>query len=168
MPIVVDGESTDVISMKPFTNNFTRSKILVSWAKVGFCPFTRNCVRSSKVQHELGQESKNEDLEDLDMAYRASIADAEAHGLNAGIFDGWIPVVKSVDRVQDEQEQVDKLLETKGAFSASALWNVCGTCIGNVSVVLRAQSEQLAREASKQASQSQSKSQRRAKLLLLA
>ena len=129
LPIVVDGESTDDISMKPFTNNFTRSKILGSWAKVGIFPFTRNCVRSSsKVRHELGQESKNEDLEDLDVAHRALIADAEAHGLNAGIFDGWIPVVKSVDRVQDEQEQVDKLLETKGAsFSASALWNVCGT-----------------------------------------
>jgi len=77
-------------------------------------------------------------------------------------------VAKSVERVQDEQEQIDKLVDTKGAFSASALWNICGTRIGNASVVLRAQSETLTRLASQQASQSQNKSQRRAKLLLLA
>ena len=165
---VVDGKSTDDVSLKPFTRTFTRLKILGSWSKVGFCPFTRNCVASKKVRHELGQASKDQDLEDLHESYNAGVAQADGQGLNAGIFDGRIPVAKSVDREQGEQEQIDKLLETKGAFSASAHWNVCGSRIGNASVVLRAQTEFLAVEASKLASQSQNKSQRRAKLLLLA
>jgi hypothetical protein len=61
-----------------------------------------------------------------------------------------------------------KLLATKGSFSTSALWNICGTRIGNASVVLRAQTEQLAREATKVTLQAQTKSARRARLLLIA
>jgi hypothetical protein len=76
-----------------------------------------------------------------------------------------------VEREEDEEIQVQKLLATKGSFSVGALWNTCGTRIVNASVVLRsAQTAQqlLALEANKLATQSQSKSQRRAKLLLLA
>jgi len=46
------------------------------------------------------------------------------------------------------------------------LWAVCGTRIGNASVVLRAQKEQLALEAKKVESQSKTKMERRAKLLV--
>ena len=85
------------------------------------------------------------------------------------LMDGFQWRSKSVDRAQGKQEQIDKLLGTKGAFSASAHWNVCGSRIGNTSVVLRAQTEFLAVEArSKLASQSQNKSQRHAKLRLVA
>jgi hypothetical protein len=41
---VVDGNGTDDIDMKLFTRCVTRDKILGSWAKVGFVPFTRNCL----------------------------------------------------------------------------------------------------------------------------
>ena len=76
-----------------------------------------------------------------------------------------------VEREEDEEIQVQKLLATKGSFSVGALWNTCGTRIVNASVVLRAAqtAQLLALEANnKLATQSQSKSQRRAKLLLLA
>ena len=58
------------------------------------------------------------------------------------------------------EQMMKLLLETKGSFS--------GTRIGNASVVLRAQAKHLALEANKASSTSQSKEQRRAKLLLLA
>ena len=165
---VVDGKDTDDVSMKPFTRTFTREKILRSWSKVGFCPFTRSCIQGKKVRHELGQASQDKALEDLHESYADVVSRVDQDGLNAGIFDGRIPVTKNVNREQEEDDQVKKLLETKGSFSASALWNVCGTRIGNASVVLRAQTEHLALEANKAASTSQCKSQRRAKLLLLA
>ena len=51
-------------------------------------------------------------------------ARAENERLNAGIFDGTIPVAMRVERVTDEDdEQVKKHFETKNAFSASGLWN---------------------------------------------
>jgi len=165
---VVNGNSTDDVSMKPFTRTFTREKILRSWSKVGFCPFTRNCIQDKKVRHELGQALQDKALEDLHKSYTGVVSQADEEGLNAGIFDGRIPVAKQVNRELDEDDQVKMLVETKGSFSAGALWNVCGTRIGNASVVLRAQTEHLALEANKAASTSQSKLQRRAKLLLAA
>jgi hypothetical protein len=96
------------------------------------------------------------------------VSRADEEGLNAGMFDGRIPVAKQVNRELDADDQVKILVETKGSFSAGALWNVCGTRIGNASVVLRAQTEHLALKANKAASTSQSKLQRRAKLLVSA
>jgi hypothetical protein len=116
----------------------------------------------------LGQASQDQAREDLHESYADVVCRVDQDGLNAGIFDGQIPVAKHVNREQDEDDQVKKLLETKGSFSASALWNVCGTRIRNASIVLRAQTEHLSLEANKAALTLQSKSQRCANLLLLA
>ncbi len=125
-------------------------------------------MKNKKVRQELGQHENDHSLEELQVTYEDLVIRAEEHGLNAGIFDGRIPVAKHVEREADEEEQVKKLLATKGSFSASALWNVCGTRIGNASIVLRAQKEQLAIDAEKIASQSHTKSQRCVKLLMQA
>ena len=69
-------------------------------------------------------------------------------------------------KAEEEDAQVKQLVKTKGSFSAGALWAVCGTRIGNASVVLRTQKEQLALEAKKVESQSKTKMERRAKLLV--
>ena len=163
---VVNGKHDDEIGMKPFAKNFTKDKILASWSKVGFVPFTRNCIKSKKVRHELGQRQKNDSLEELKTSYEDLVNDAKEHGLNAGIFDATIPVARHVEREAEVEDQVNQLLATKGSFSAGALWNVCGTRIGNASVVLRAQTEQLALEAKKVEAQSKTKMERRAKLLV--
>ena len=163
---VVNGKHDDEIGMKPFASSFTKDKILALWSKVGFVPFTRNCMKSRKVRHELGQRQKNDSLEELKFSYEDEVNDAEERGLNAGIFDATIPVARHVEREAEEENQVKQLLATKGSFSAGALWNVCGTRIGNSSVVLRAQKEQLASEAKKVEAQSKTKLERRAKLLV--
>jgi hypothetical protein len=163
---VVNGEQGDEIGMKPFAKNFTKEKILASWSKVGFVPFTRKCINSKKVRHELGQRQRDESLEEIKASYEALVEDAGSHGLNAGIFDATIPVAKHVERELLEEEQVKKLLATKGSFSTGALWNTIGTRIGNASVVLRAQTEQLALDAKKVELQSKSRMERRAKLLV--
>jgi hypothetical protein len=148
---VVNGEQGDEIGMKPFAKNFTKEKILASWSKVGFVPLTRKCINSKKVRHELGQRQRDESLEEIKASlYEALVEDAGLHGLNAGIFDATIPVAKHVERELLKEEQVKKLLATKGSFSTTgALWNTIGTRIGNASVVLRAQTEQLALDAKK-------------------
>jgi hypothetical protein len=93
---------------------------------------------------------------------------ARRRGFNAGVFDGSIPVAMRMERVEDEDEQVKQLLETKSAFSAGGIWNICGTRISNASVVIRAQKQQLALEAEKSALQAQGRADRRSKLLISA
>jgi hypothetical protein len=63
MATIVDENKDDDLSMKPFTKNFTREKIVNTWAKIGFVPFTRNCLIDKKVWHELGQTDVNTVIE---------------------------------------------------------------------------------------------------------
>jgi hypothetical protein len=91
---------------------------------------------------------------------------ARRRGFNAGVFDASIPVAKRIERVVDEEEQVNQLLETKSAFAAGGIWNICGTRIANANVVLRAQKQQVALEAEKSAVQAQGQAARRVKLLV--
>jgi hypothetical protein len=138
---------------------------LRSWAKIGFVPFTRECIQNKKVRSELGQHVANDELECLQGKYDVLVTKAETAGFNPGIFDAAIPVAKHVERAEDEDEQVRLLLEQKGAFSSSALWSICGTRVGNAGVVIRAQREQLAVEAAKVAAAEQKKDEARVKLL---
>ena len=162
---IVNGNADDDLSGRPFDKNFTKEKIIQAWCKVGFVPFTRNCLSHKKVRHELGQTSTNEALESLQVEYNGLISAAERQRLNAGVFDVAIPVSHQLERVHDEDQQVQQLLAQKGAFSASALWNVCGTRVTNARVALRAQKEQIALNDAKSSKQSQGRLDRQAKLL---
>ena len=64
-PTIVNGTVDDAISDKPFDLHFTKEKILWSWAKIGFVPFTRSCLNNRKIRKELGQRKADEALEDL-------------------------------------------------------------------------------------------------------
>ena len=66
---IVNGQVDDDVSMRPFDKHFTREKVLQAWQKIGFVPFTRRCLSSKKVRHELGQSCANEALEDLQVRY---------------------------------------------------------------------------------------------------
>ena len=92
----------------------------------------------------MGQGIANQGLENLQDKYVTLVARAKEKGLNHGVLDASIPVVTRLERAIDEDEQVKQLLDQKGAFSVSALWNICGTRVGNARVTLRAQREQLA------------------------
>ena len=52
----MNGEEGDELDMRPFDKFFTKERILSSWVKVGFVPFTRKCLENKKVRHERGQE----------------------------------------------------------------------------------------------------------------
>jgi hypothetical protein len=96
------------------------------------------------VRHEIGEqgEAKSAELEDLHQdQYDHLVSLARCRGFNAGVFDASIPVAKRMERVVDEEEQVNQLLETKSALSAGGIWNICGTRIANANVVLRAQKQ---------------------------
>ena len=146
LSIVVNGYDNDPMDMKPFDKFFTKERIVSSWERVGFVPFTRNwCLKHKKVRHEIGEqgEAKSAELDDLQDEYDPLVTLARRRGFNAGVYDASIPVAKRMERVVDEEEHVKQLLETKSAFSAGGIWNICGTRIANANVILRAQKQQV-------------------------
>ena len=144
LPTIVNGTDTDDVKDKPFDLHFTEDKILWSWAKIGFVPFTRSCLQNKRVRKELGQHNKDAALEDLQLRYNLLVDDIEGAGFNVGIFDAAIPIAAHVDRATTATAQVAQLLSSGKAFSASGQWNHCESCIGNAGVrTLRAQKEQL-------------------------
>ncbi|KAI2506187.1 hypothetical protein MHU86_8222 [Fragilaria crotonensis] len=140
---IVNGTATDSISDKPFDLHFNKEKILWSWAKIGFVPFTRSCLMNRRVRKELGQNTRDEALENLQLRYDILVDEVEEQGFNPGIFDASIPVAKHVQRAETEAEQESQLLTNGMAFSASGHWNHCKSRIGNAGVTIRAQKEQL-------------------------
>jgi hypothetical protein len=143
LPTIVNGKATDAIADRPFNLNFTKDKILWSWAKIGFVPFTRSCLQNKRVRKELGQHSKDAALEDLQLQYDLLVQDVEAAGFNPGIFDAAIPTAAHIHRATTETAQVEQLLKSGKAFSASGQWNFCESRIGNAGVTIRAQKQQL-------------------------
>ena len=136
---IVNGTATDSISDKPFDLHFNKEKILWSWAKIGFVPFTRSCLMNRRVRKELGQNTRDEALENLQLCYDILVDEVEEQGFNPGIFDASIPVAKHVLRAETEAEQESQLLTNGMAFSASGHWNHCKSRIGNAGVTIRAQ-----------------------------
>jgi hypothetical protein len=140
---IVNGKPEDNRCDKPFDWIFTKEKIQKSWAKVGFVPFTRNCLKDKKVRKELGQQTENEELENLQLKYDLLCDLNEGDRFNHGIFDATIPTAAHVNRANTEEEQVEELLKAGKAFSASGQWNLCDSRIGNAGVTLKAQKRQL-------------------------
>jgi hypothetical protein len=101
---VVNGEENDSIELKPFDSHFTKEKILWSWEKIGFVPFTRECLRNKRVRHELGQKKENVVLEALQKKYDTLVNEVEELGFNVGVLAAEIPVAEHVQREEDEDE----------------------------------------------------------------
>ena len=141
---VVNGDADDSIHDRPFDCHFTRTKIVGSWQKMGFVPFTRQCLQNPKVRRELGQHVRDQVLEDLQVRYDMMVENVEAAGFNPGIFDARIPTAVHVERAATEALQVEELLKSGKAFSASGHWNMCSSRIGNAGVTLMAQKRQIA------------------------
>jgi hypothetical protein len=108
-PQLVNGTAADAIADKPFDLHFNKEKILWLWAKIGFVPCTRSCLKNRRVRKELGLHTRDEALEDLQFRYDVLIDEVEGQGFNPGVFDALIPVATHVERAETEAEQVKKL-----------------------------------------------------------
>ena len=116
---IVNGAPDDLQENKPFDLHFREEKILSSWAKIGFVPFTRKCLTNSKVRRELGQHTHDERLERLLLTYELLVDEIETAGFNPGIFDAAVPTAVHVVRASTSEAQVRELLKSGKAFSAS-------------------------------------------------
>ena len=77
----------------------------------GFCSLNQKLRQEEQeVRHELGQATKDQSLEDIHIEYDKVVTGSAKEVLNAGIFDGKIPVAKHVEREKEETNQVTNLL----------------------------------------------------------
>ena len=143
LAVIVNGRADDDISKRPFDKCFAKEKIVQAWRKVGFVPFTRSCLKNKRVRKELGQHTEDIVLEHLQIEYELLNDSLEEDNFNPGIWDSAIPTAVHVNRADTEAEQVEQLLRSGKAFSASGQWNFCDSRIGNAGVTLRAQQQQL-------------------------
>ena len=61
----VCGSPTDSPSLSPFASTFIKEKVIKRFCRVGYVPFTRNCLTSEYVRHELGEDTQDTALQDL-------------------------------------------------------------------------------------------------------
>jgi hypothetical protein len=162
---IVNGTPEDKPRNKPFDSIFTNEKILRSWAKVGFVPFTRNCLKDKKVRRELGQRKADEQLENLQRRYESLVDSLEGDGFNPGIFDLEIPTAAHVVRAETEDLQAKELVENRKAFSIAGQWNHCESRIGNAGVTIKAQKMQLALNLNAQMKVANKKNEAQSKML---
>jgi hypothetical protein len=59
-------------------------------------------------------------------------------GFNHGIFDAVIPTAVHVEHASTEEAQVEELLKSSKAFSASDQWKFRDSRIGNAGVTMQA------------------------------
>jgi hypothetical protein len=70
----------------------------------------------------------------LQLQYNLPVDDLEGDGFNPGIFDALIPTAAHVQRAATENAQIEELLKSGKAFSASGRWNFCESRVGNAGV----------------------------------
>ena len=143
LAMIVNGMPDDDLRDRPFDSNFSKEKILSAWNKVGFVPFNRNCLKNKKVRKELGQNVRDEEIEDLQVYYNMMSDRMETQLFNVGIFESAIPTAQHLKRGETHTEQVEELLKSGKAFSASGHWNLCSSRSGNAGGTLETQKRQL-------------------------
>ena len=150
LSLIVCGKPNDSPIVSPFASTFTKDKIIKCFCRVGYVPFTRNCLMSEYVRHELGEDTQDETLEDLVQEYEGAKLDLREQGFNVdGIFDAEIATATNLKRKDTEDDQVKALVARKGAFSASAIFTNIGTMCVTSTAILKAQRMQLEAEAQK-------------------
>ena len=150
LSLIVCGKPTDSPSLSPFASTFTKERIIKCFHRVGYVPFTRNCLKNEYVRHEIGEDTGDTALEDLVQEYEEAKLDLKEQGFNVdGIFDAEIATATKLKRKETEDDQVKALVARKGAFSASAIFTNIGTMCVTSGAILKAQRIQLEAEAQK-------------------
>ena len=148
LSLIVNGAPGEPIYKSPFFSVFTKPKILNCFLRVGYAPFTRACLKSEYIRHELGEDREDNTLEDLVQEYEDAKLELKQEGFNVeGIFDAEVPTATKLRRKETEEEQVKALVDRNGGFSASAIFTNVGTMCVTSGAIIKAQRIQLEKKA---------------------
>ena len=111
LPQISNGIKNEPIIISPFFSNFTKYKIINCFLRVGYGTFTRECLKSPYIRHELGENEEDTCLDELVNEYEESKLYLKKEGFNVeGIFDTDIPTANNLRSKEKEDEQVKALI----------------------------------------------------------
>ena len=97
--------------MSPFFSTFTKDKIINCFRRVGYAPFTRECLKRPYIRHELGEKKEDTHLDELVNEYEEAKLDSREEGFNLeGIFDADITTATNLRRKETEDKQVKAVI----------------------------------------------------------
>ena len=65
LPQISNAMKNEPIKMSPFFSIFTKDKIFNCFWRVGYAPFTRECLKSTYIWHKLGKKQEDTCLDEL-------------------------------------------------------------------------------------------------------
>ena len=144
LPVIVNGTDSDDFKNKPFDSTFTKDKVLKYFRRVVYVPFTRECLKSKYIRHELNEDTDNEALATLVTEYEEAKLNLKQDGFNVeGVFDALVTTATCLHCKDTGEEQVQAHVSRRAGFYASAIYTNIGTMCITAGAVLKAQSIQL-------------------------
>ena len=90
---MINGNDTDTLENKFVDRYFTKTKIKDVFYKVGFLPFTRDCLNNPLARHELdGISSESPIMRKLQSNYITTTHEVEKLGFN-NVFTARLPKI---------------------------------------------------------------------------
>ena len=112
--------------------------------RVVYVPFTRECLKSKYIRHELNEDTDNEALATLVTEYEEAKLNLKQDGFNVeGVFDALVTTATCLHCKDTGEEQVQAHVSRRAGFYASAIYTNIGTMCITAGAVLKAQSIQL-------------------------
>ena len=93
LSVMINGNDTDTLENKFVDRYFTKTKIKDVFYKVGFLPFTRDCLNNPLARHELdGISSESPIMRKLQSNYITTTHEVEKLGFN-NVFTARLPKI---------------------------------------------------------------------------
>ena len=70
--IIINGMHDDPPSLSSFVSTFTKHNISNCFCRVGYDPFTRECLNSKYIRHELVEDTVNNTCDSMVAEYETS------------------------------------------------------------------------------------------------
>ena len=139
LSVMINGNDTDTLENRPFDRCFTKSKIKDAFYKVGFVPFTRECLKNPLVRHELdGISSESSIMRKLQSDYITTTHEVEKLGFN-NVFTARLPKIKKSKMKTNTKDRFEELIKNNKAFSCSGMYIHVGTMLANSKEIIDAQ-----------------------------
>ena len=107
----------------PFASTFTKYNTTNCFRRVGYVPFTRECLNSNYIRHELAEDIVNSTLNSMVAEYEISKVRLKKELFKVeGMFYAEIKIATTIRREKEDKDQVKALVNRKGTFSASAIY----------------------------------------------
>ena len=119
LPQITNGIQNEPITISTFFSTFTKDKIINFFPRVGYDPFTRECLKIPYIRHVLDKKQEDTCHDELVNDCEEAKLDSKKEGFNVeGIFDAEIPTATNLRRKETKDKKFKAIIERREGFSA--------------------------------------------------